>query len=254
MGTFAPLIKQAIIARNLLDAFIITAIQLENLQPTIPDSKPSAPDTPVPMPIPVPDSIPIPTPDPIQPEPTPIPDPIPVPVPDPVPNDLPPIPEPIPIPVPPVEPEMPEFPIGNIVVKDIKYLHPKIQPFLEEAISQCSSNGYAITLTETYRTPERQDFLYAQGRTTAGDIVTNARGMESMHNYGLAVDIMVNKNFLVKDEVGCIFENLGFEWGAKWKSIQDFPHFQMTFNLKLSDLKKIHSESGLSGVWSSIGS
>ncbi|GAA3318342.1 hypothetical protein GCM10020331_020730 [Ectobacillus funiculus] len=31
--------------------------------------------------------------------------------------------------------------------------------------------------------------LYAQGRTTSGSIVTNARGGQSNHNFGVAVDL-----------------------------------------------------------------
>jgi hypothetical protein len=34
-----------------------------------------------------------------------------------------------------------------------------------------------------------QDKLYAQGRTTPGEIVTNAKGHQSAHCWGLAVDV-----------------------------------------------------------------
>lgn len=41
-----------------------------------------------------------------------------------------------------------------------------------------------------YRSPEVQDGLYAQGRTKKGDVVTKARGWESAHQFGLAVDFV----------------------------------------------------------------
>ena len=49
--------------------------------------------------------------------------------------------------------------------------------------------GLDPVVTEGYRTRERQELLYAQGRTRPGAIVTQARGGESAHNYGLAADI-----------------------------------------------------------------
>jgi len=39
------------------------------------------------------------------------------------------------------------------------------------------------------RTISQQNALYAQGRTAAGKIVTNAPGGSSAHNFGLAADI-----------------------------------------------------------------
>lgn len=41
---------------------------------------------------------------------------------------------------------------------------------------------------ETYRSPERQKMLFAQGRTTQGKRVTDATQWQSSHQYGLAVD------------------------------------------------------------------
>ncbi|WP_305953442.1 M15 family metallopeptidase [Paenibacillus sp. P32E] len=45
-----------------------------------------------------------------------------------------------------------------------------------------------IVITQGLRTIAEQDALYAQGRTKPGQIVTNARGRTSYHNFGLAVD------------------------------------------------------------------
>lgn len=45
-----------------------------------------------------------------------------------------------------------------------------------------------ILITQGMRTIAQQNELYAQGRTKKGDIVTNARGGDSFHNYGLAID------------------------------------------------------------------
>lgn len=52
------------------------------------------------------------------------------------------------------------------------------------------------TVTSGLRSSALQDTLYAQGRTAPGSIVTNARGGQSAHNYGLAIDVypVVNGN------------------------------------------------------------
>lgn len=49
--------------------------------------------------------------------------------------------------------------------------------------------GIQLKVLETDRTPERQEALYAQGRSVAGKVVTHARAYESAHNWGLAVDV-----------------------------------------------------------------
>ena len=57
-----------------------------------------------------------------------------------------------------------------------------------------------------YRSPEQQQALYNQGRTSPGKIVTNAKSGQSAHEYYAAVDIWImsennktidwnNKNF-----------------------------------------------------------
>jgi hypothetical protein len=141
------------------------------------------------------------------------------------------------------------FPSGNVPVADMKYLHPKVRKAALAAIEECSQNGHAVRVTETYRTPQRQDALYAQGRTSPGLVVTKAQAGESYHNYGLALDITP-----VNDDVGVIFEKHGFEWGARWKSFKDTPHFQMTFGYKIGAIKQIYddAEGDIIKVWNKI--
>jgi peptidoglycan L-alanyl-D-glutamate endopeptidase CwlK len=111
-----------------------------------------------------------------------------------------------------------------------------------EIIKNCKGEGFFIV--ETYRTPEKQDILYEQGRTIEGDIITKARAWESYHNYGLALDISHTPS-----EVVDAFENAGFEWGGRWESFKDTPHFQMTFGLSVSDLKELYAKGGLQYIW-----
>jgi peptidoglycan L-alanyl-D-glutamate endopeptidase CwlK len=98
--------------------------------------------------------------------------------------------------------------------------------------------------------------LYAQGRTKAGAKVTNAKGGDSYHNYGLAIDIVLIKDGKValwdtksdfdgdgkSDWMECvaIFKKYGWDWGGEWKFV-DAPHFQKSFGYSIAKLKELHS-------------
>lgn len=98
---------------------------------------------------------------------------------------------------------------------------------------------------QTLRTTKEQDTLYAQGRTKVGNIVTNAKGGYSFHNFGVAFDVcpVVNKKLEWNDKkifkkIGTIGLSLGLEWGGAWKAFKDLPHFQYTANYTLADFRK----------------
>lgn len=50
--------------------------------------------------------------------------------------------------------------------------------------------GYTLRISSGFRTVEEQEQIYQQGRTINGHIVTEAVGGRSIHNFGLAVDIV----------------------------------------------------------------
>ncbi|MEW6129585.1 MAG: M15 family metallopeptidase [Acidobacteriota bacterium] len=90
-------------------------------------------------------------------------------------------------------------------------------------------------LSCTYRSPEEQNALYAQGRTKPGKVVTNAKAGQSNHTKypSPAFDIAF------KDGAGrvhwtvdlfklfsVIAKRNGLSWGGDWKSFKDYPHFE----------------------------
>lgn len=132
------------------------------------------------------------------------------------------------------------------LLRQLKNPTPGLQPLVKRNADAVSEHmamlGYPIRITEGYRTPERQDELYAQGRTRPGNIVTNARAGESFHNYGVAVDIVFRKEgYTVSDKVwktfGALANTYGFEWGGDWEEFVDFPHIQMTLGYTIEDFK-----------------
>lgn len=147
----------------------------------------------------------------------------------------------------------------------IQLLHPNLR---EEALVMYDEIVAALTGTAicrfayTLRTFAEQDALYAQGRTKAGSIVTNARGGSSYHNFGLAIDIVLlvdkDKNGTFEtaswdlktdfdgdgksdwQEIVAIFKRYGYEWGGDWK-FNDAPHFQKTFGKSVAELQSLHN-------------
>lgn len=140
------------------------------------------------------------------------------------------------------------------MIKDVKVSIPRINTLdsrlrqevidgIVEAEKKLPSN-YVIRVTQALRTIADQDALYAQGRTKPGKKVTNVRGGNSWHNYGLAFDFVllingkiswdVDKYWL---EVVKIFKSKGFVWGGDFKSLYDAPHFEKTFGKSLKDMK-----------------
>lgn len=132
-------------------------------------------------------------------------------------------------------------------------LHPVVRERSNQLVQQAADKGIVIVITDDFRSAEDQDRLYEQGRTAAGSIVTHARGGESFHNFGLAIDFAIKtpSENVIWDmnydgnqngksdwtEVVEIAKTLGFEWGGDWVQFKDYPHLQMNFGLTLADLQ-----------------
>src|SRR5690348_15494967 len=70
--------------------------------------------------------------------------------------------------------------------KNIATLHVRVQPLARKLVREAAKNGIRAVVTSGSRTYAEQNALYAQGRTKPGNIVTNARGGYSWHNFALA--------------------------------------------------------------------
>ncbi len=79
----------------------------------------------------------------------------------------------------------------DMVDRSMEKLHPALQRRVERVIERMRSEyGHEVQLVEGRRTAERQDYLYAQGRTRTGPVVTWTR--DSRHTQGQAADLMVD--------------------------------------------------------------
>lgn len=124
-------------------------------------------------------------------------------------------------------------------------LHPRVKTLAERFKAGCLEKGYDVLIYSTYRDVEAQNAIYAQGRTTKGSIVTNAKGGQSFHNYRVAFDWvpMIHGKPLWNDSFAyakCaqVGEALGLEWAGRWSGkLKETAHFQYTGGLSLADFQ-----------------
>jgi peptidoglycan LD-endopeptidase CwlK len=145
----------------------------------------------------------------------------------------------------------------SITLQRIELLHPALREeakLIYSEICEALKGKAMCRFAYTLRTFAEQDALFLQKPK-----VTNAKGGESYHNYGLAVDIVLLKD---KDgngtfetaswetdidfdddgipdwqEVVKIFKLHGWDAGIDWH-FKDAPHFQKTFGVSIVELKR----------------
>lgn len=140
----------------------------------------------------------------------------------------------------------------QVSLSRLNLLHPAIRQDAIDAYSEAVRLTPKVVhpfITQTLRSFKESDDLYQQGRTDPGSIVSNAKAGQSMHNYGFALDFViqingkmsweVDKNWMIV--VKC-FEDRGFEWGGRWSKFKDYPHFQKSFGYSWKTLLSMHQE------------
>lgn len=124
-------------------------------------------------------------------------------------------------------------------------LHPDLAAKLSAILDAMTAIGHPMRLIEGVRSTERQQALFAQGRTKPGKKVTNCDGVLKKSNhqrkadgFGHAADCaFVDDPRTPKDETwdenkpweafGALAEALGLTWGGRWKDPHDAPHVEM---------------------------
>jgi hypothetical protein len=154
--------------------------------------------------------------------------------------------------------------------RDMSLLAPKFRTSVEAAVAECLTAGLPVKVQEGFRSNARQAYLYEQGRTRPGDIVTNApTSLTSWHGYGLAVDVIhqtlaywpagktkadVAKNEAWFKSVADIFKRHNCNWGGDWTK-PDTPHMQWAAcRPSPSDRARLLIASGgVKAVWKEVG-
>lgn len=135
------------------------------------------------------------------------------------------------------------FKFSNRSINNLKGVHPDLVKLLTEAVKDCPID---FTIIEGVRTTERQQELYAQGRSKSGTIVTQMDGVKQKSNhqtkkdgYGYAVDLYpfvngkvevndVNSLIKIANHIKSIALKMGIPliWGGDWR-MKDYPHFEL---------------------------
>ena len=119
---------------------------------------------------------------------------------------------------------------------NIATLTPKAQIEARTFLKIASENQKDIRIISGTRTYDQQDKLYSQGRMgNPGPIVTNAKGGQSNHNFGIAWDIGLFESgkYITDNNEYIAFSKIvmpqmqSIEWGGDWTSIKDYPHYQL---------------------------
>lgn len=157
--------------------------------------------------------------------------------------------------------------MDKITLDRIELLHPKLRDEAKAIYKEiCEAlTGRAICrFSYTLRTFAEQNILYAQGRNgNKGPVVTNAKGGQSYHNYGLAVDVCLlvdkDKNGSYESaswetnvdfdgdgkadwmEIVAIFKRFGWVCGIDWK-FRDAPHFEKSFGYSIAQLQELNKK------------
>lgn len=136
--------------------------------------------------------------------------------------------------------------MANVTVqcRDISELAPNAQKACRLFLKRCEQRGLDIFITETYRSQERQNYLYSLGRTIKGNKVTWTKN--SRHTKRRAWDIACRGGILyntaVLSQCGKVAAELGITWGGTWKT-PDTPHFEISENWNYSEEDEYMTEA-----------
>jgi hypothetical protein len=115
-------------------------------------------------------------------------------------------------------------------VKDVEALDPELRARLNRVIDRMQNEyGHSVTVVETARSQERQDTLFAQGRTTPGNIVTWTQ--HSNHTQGAAVDVIVDGSWQNAKGFSRLQE-IAVEEGLETLGAKDPGHLQLPGELR----------------------
>ena len=126
--------------------------------------------------------------------------------------------------------------------RDISLLRPDVAANCRAWLQRCRAAGLSVLVTSTVRDIEYQAWLYEQGRSRPGSIVTNGR-RPTFHwdKAGLAFDFCKNVKGHEYDDAAffrraaAIAKEMGFTWGGDWTSFRDMPHIQWDYHGKYTN-------------------
>ena len=139
----------------------------------------------------------------------------------------------------------------------INKLHPQFQDKVRKFIKKVyEQHQIKLRIVQGYRTYREQDELYAKGRTMPGSKVTNAKGGQSNHNFGLAIDVFPiwqdgrihmeddAENIRLLKLIAHVGIEEGLAWGGNWRKFKDYPHFELKVGKNMAQLRAAVKAAG----------
>jgi peptidoglycan L-alanyl-D-glutamate endopeptidase CwlK len=129
----------------------------------------------------------------------------------------------------------------------ISTLLPKAQIAARKCMNAAKGAPFVVKLLSGTRSYAEQDMLFAKKPK-----VTNARGGQSNHNFGIAWDVGIFVNGVYyegknakEDKAYVDLAKLvkaavpGVEWGGDWKSFKDKPHYQLATDKTVQECRAL---------------
>lgn len=142
-------------------------------------------------------------------------------------------------------------------------VHPELARRVTKLYEQCETHSLPIRVTCGLRTYDEQNQLFDEGRTIPGNIVTDAKGGFSAHQFGYAVDVVPGREGFpdfVPD-----WDSMDTEWkmilnfaiacelaeGASWRAFPDRPHLYLSElpATPTEEMRAAMENGGIQAVW-----
>ena len=151
----------------------------------------------------------------------------------------------------------------------LELVWPLLSAKIHTMASTIEQEGVEIRVTQGLRSWQEQNTLYAQGRTMPGPVVTNCKGGDSYHNFGMAVDCVPsqfapgqpynpdwNPSHPAWKRMEAIGVSLGLTAGANFRTFPDNPHFQLTGPFPVGapdgEVQQLFRDGGMEAIWRQI--
>lgn len=140
--------------------------------------------------------------------------------------------------------------------RNIGTLRLQAQRRAREFLARVLDAGVLARIISGTRSYAEQNALFTKGRFgNPGPKVTNARGGQSNHNFGIAWDIGIftpqggyvqaDGPYVQAAALGMAGTHGEIEWGGNWTSFVDLPHYQLAQPLSMAELRKRFEEGSL---------
>jgi peptidoglycan LD-endopeptidase CwlK len=149
--------------------------------------------------------------------------------------------------------------LDSISLERLALVNPELSRRVQNLASQLD---FSLRVTQGIRSVAQQNALYEQGRTTPGPIVTNAKGTESWHTLGCAVDVVPmdlqdgdpdwNPAHTSWQQIVALAPVCGLRNGISWK---DEPHLELVEVPKVpsGEMQSTYLQAGVESVWAELG-